>query len=52
MIVVAVASLTLYLDAYVQRLKSLASYHEARYLEQITPFTPTTPSSSVPGGVV
>jgi hypothetical protein len=52
MIVVAVASLILSLAAYEQRLKGLASYHEARYLEQITPYTPTTPSSSVPGGVV
>jgi hypothetical protein len=48
MIMVAVASLILSLSAYEQRLKSLASYHEARYLEQITPITPTTP---VPGGV-
>lgn len=51
MIVVAVASLILSLAAYEQRLKSQAIYHEARYLEQITPITPTTPSSSVPGGV-
>jgi hypothetical protein len=51
MIVVAVAGLILSLATYEQRLKSLASYHEARYLEQITPITPTTPASSVPGGV-
>jgi hypothetical protein len=51
MIVVVIASLILSLAAYEQRLKSLASYHEARYLEQITPITLTTPSSSVPGGV-
>jgi hypothetical protein len=51
MIVVVIASLILSLAAYEQRLKGLASYHEARYLEQITPITPTTPSSSVPGGV-
>jgi hypothetical protein len=52
MIVVAVVSLILSLAAYEQRLKNLAIYHEARYLEQITPFTPTTPPSSVPGGKV
>jgi hypothetical protein len=51
MIVMAVASLILSLAAYEQRLKGLASYHEARYLEQITPITLTTPSSSLPEGV-
>jgi hypothetical protein len=49
MIVVAMACLILSLVAYEQRLKGWARYHEARYLEQITP---TTPTSSVPGGLV
>lgn len=42
MVMVAVAGLISSLVAYEQRLKSWASYHEARYLEQITPITPTT----------
>jgi hypothetical protein len=49
MIVVAVASLILSVAAYEQRLKGWARYHEARYLEQITPIAPAT---SIPGGLV
>jgi len=41
MVMVAVAGLISSLVAYEQRLKSWASYHEARYLEHITPITPT-----------
>src|SRR5262245_33471346 len=48
MIVVAVACLILSLVAYEKRLKGWARYHEARYLEQITP---TTRTPSVPGGL-
>jgi hypothetical protein len=49
MVVVAVAGLISSLAAYEQRLKGWARYHEARYLEHITPITPT---SSIPGGLV
>jgi hypothetical protein len=49
MVVVAVAGLISSLAAYEQRLTSWARYHEARYLEHITPITPP---SSIPGGLV
>jgi hypothetical protein len=49
MIVVAVAGLILSVAAYEQRLKGWARYHEARYLEHITP---TAPGTAIPGGIV
>jgi predicted benzoate:H+ symporter BenE len=44
MIVVAVASLILSLVAYEQQLKGWARYHEARYLEHISPISAQTGS--------
>ena len=49
MVVVAVAGLISSVAVYQQRLKGWARYHEARYLEQISPITQT---SSIPGGMV
>src|SRR6516162_6070291 len=49
MVAVAVASLILSVAAYEQRLNGWARYHEARYLEHITP---TASPASAPGGIV
>ncbi len=48
MVVVAVAGLISSVTAYEQRLKGRARYHEARYLEHITPITPTSRIPGVP----